>query len=1026
MIRPMRPATLSAAALALSACAAPHLSLPSLSHKEAPPAPQVQAQAKAEPDQGPKLFGFLPPVVRHPRPHGRRDTPAVELAKVKTTPPKIRAPTTGPTRLKPGEWAQARSDVAPDPEVRFGALPNGMRYAIRRQVTPPGQAALRLRFDAGSMMETDAQSGLAHFLEHMAFEGSKAVPAGEMIKILERHGLAFGADTNASTEFEQTQYKLDLPRTDEDTVDTSLMLLREAAGNLTIAQDVVDRERGVVLSEERVRDSPQYRIYKNRLGFLLKDQLPPDRLPIGRVEVLQTAPAAQIADFYHRFYRPERAVLVAVGDFDPDAMEAKIKARFSDWQPTGPAGTEPNRGPVEPRGSEARLVVEPGAPLSLQITWLRPPELRPDTQAERRRETLERLGFAVFNRRLSTLARTPNPPFLSAGAFRGDQYHAADLTQVLVNADAARWKEAVTAVDQEQRRIVQYGVRQEELDREIAEVLTSLRSDAAGGKTRTPSELAGDIVDSLADNEVVTSPAQDLAAAEAATKGLTAQQVSDTLRDLFKGQGPLIFMTSPKPIDGGEATVLAAYQGSQQLAVAAPSAITQAVWPYGDASTPGKVVDTRDVTDLDAVFVRFANGVRLTIKPTKFKDDEILVRVNVGGGKVILPKDRPSMAWAGGAYIEGGLAKISAEDMERVLASKVYGGRFSITDDAFVFSGETRPADLDVQLQMLSAYLTEPGWRAEAFQRLKTSVKTANDQFEATDSGLFQRDVLALLHPGDQRWRFPSSQDLAGARLEDFKALITPALTSGPIEVVIVGDITVEKATDMVASTFGALPLRAEAAPAAAAQKDVHFPLPTAQPVQLFHKGRADQAIGYAAWPSTDFNANPQGARDEAVMGEVLQVRLLQELRMNQGATYSPQVSYNHSLVWPGWGYVFAEVEVPPAKLPGFFADVRKIAADLRAKPPTADEMERAKKPHLENIQKARATNGYWLSELSGGQTDSRRLDSIRALLPGTERVTAEDVQKAARRVLKDETMWTLEVKPEAVRAANSEAAPRS
>jgi zinc protease len=159
-------------------------------------------------------------------------------------------------------------------------------------------------------------------------------------------------------------------------------------------------------------------------------------------------------------------------------------------------------------------------------------------------------------------------------------------------------------------------------------------------------------------------------------------------------------------------------------------------------------------------------------------------------------------------------------------------------------------------------------------------------------------------------------------------------------------------------------------------------------------------------------------------MGEVLQVRLLQELRVNQGATYSPQVAYSHSLVWPGWGYVYAEVEVPPAKLAGFFTDVRKIAADLRARPPTPDELERAKNPRLENIQKARATNGYWLSELSGSQADPRRLDAIRAILPGTERVTAEDVQRAARRVLKDETMWRLEVKPEAMRAAAAGATP--
>ena len=193
---------------------------------------------------------------------------------------------TEPVRLAPGQWPQATTDVAPAPDIRFGALPHGMRYAIQKSATPPGQASLRLRFDAGSLLESDAQQGLAHFLEHMAFNGSKAIPEGEMIRTLERAGLAFGPDTNASTSWTETVYMLDLPNTAESSVDTGLKILRETASELTIAADAVDRERGVVLSEERTRDSPAYRIFQKRLGFFLKGQRPPERYPIGKVEVL--------------------------------------------------------------------------------------------------------------------------------------------------------------------------------------------------------------------------------------------------------------------------------------------------------------------------------------------------------------------------------------------------------------------------------------------------------------------------------------------------------------------------------------------------------------------------------------------------------------------------------------------------------------------------------------------------------------------------------------------------------------------
>src|SRR3984957_14832130 len=248
-----------------------------------------------------------------------------------------------PAKLPVGEWPQAHSDLKADPSIRFGALPNGMRYAIMRNATPPGQVSVRLHFDVGSLMERDDQQGLAHFLEHMAFNGSTNVPTrGEMVKDLERLGLAFGADTNAQTGFDATVYKFDLPKADDQTVDTSLMLLREMASNMLLDQGAMDQERGVILSEERLRDTPSYRVTKSRTAFMMDGQRPPQRFPIGLVPVIQSAKADLIADIYHHYYRPERAALVIVGDIDPAAIEAKIKARFGAWQGAGPAGADPD------------------------------------------------------------------------------------------------------------------------------------------------------------------------------------------------------------------------------------------------------------------------------------------------------------------------------------------------------------------------------------------------------------------------------------------------------------------------------------------------------------------------------------------------------------------------------------------------------------------------------------------------------------------------------------------------------------
>ncbi|MBO9709071.1 MAG: insulinase family protein [Caulobacter sp.] len=984
MIRVSRLALVLSAGLSLSACATlSHLKPGSHRDKAAPVASPADASAPKK---------------------GQAPIPS----------PAPASPTGGPTidAVKPGQWPQAVSDVAPDPRVRFGVLSNGMRYAIQKNATPPGQAALRLWFDAGSLDETDEQQGLAHFLEHMAFNGSKNVPEGEMTKILERHGLAFGADTNASTSFSETTYQLDLPKTDESTVDSSLMLLREAAGELTIAPDAVDRERGVVLSEERTRDTPAYRVFTNTFAFQLKGQRPPQRLPIGKTEILRSAPAQRIRDFYEAWYRPENAVIVAVGDFDVDAMEAKIKARFGDWQPQGPAGQRPALGEVAKRGLTGQVLVEPGAQLSVQMAWVGPPDLELETRAKDADELVKALGFAVLNRRLQVLARSPEPPFTVAVALQNDQEHTAQITSLAATAQPGRWREALTALEQEQRRIMLYGVRQDELDREIAAMRAGFVAAAAGEATQRTTALASAIVATLGDKEIVTSPSQNLAVFDEATKDLKADRVSARLKAAFVGNGPLITVPTPVAIEGGEQAVTDAYVQSAKTAVSAPQAPATINWPYASFGPAGTVVEQKEVSDLDTVFVRFANGVRLTVKPTKFRDDQILVKARMGHGLLDLPSNAQSPLWSGSAYIEGGLKQISAQDMDRVLNGKVWNANLAVEDDAFNLSGRTRPEDLATEMQVLAAYASDGGWRPEAFARIKTYYSAIHDQMESTSGGVLGRDLGGLMHDGDGRWTFPTREQIAASSLDQLKAAVSGPLSTDSIEVVMVGDITVDKAIAAVADTFGALPARPDV-PVPAGANQVGFPAPSKVPVVRYHKGRADQGQLFMAWRTNDLFANLQKARNTQILAQVMQLRLTEELREKQGASYSPSASSTASVVFDKWGYLAVSVEVPPEKMDGVIASIRQIAADLRDKPVTADELDRAKKPRVDQIEKARETNEYWLGVLSGAQADPRLLDATRSVLPGLQRVSAADVQAAAREFLGDDKSWTMLVKPQ-------------
>ncbi|MBS0296863.1 MAG: insulinase family protein [Proteobacteria bacterium] len=922
------------------------------------------------------------------------------------------APTLPPRPARKGTWTQDRSDVPPDPAIRYGSLPNGMRYMIRHNATPPGQASLRLRIAAGALNERDDQAGLMHFIEHMAFNGSTHVPEGEMVKILQRHGLAFGPDTNAFTAFDQTVYQLDLPEADGDTLDTGLMLMRETAGELSLDPAAIDKERGVILSEERLRDTPSLRIARREYDFLYKGDLLPRRFPIGDVNVIRNAGRAPFKDLYDTYYRPDRAVLVAVGDFDVAAMEAKIKAQFSDWSARGPDRPDPDLGPVAPRGPEVKLVVEPGGPSNVQLAWLNPPDRRDDTRALRRERAIRQVGFAVLNRRLGRLARAAKPPFIAAASQRFTNINTADVTQVALTANPGGWREALEAGDAEVRRLVQYGVQQAEVDREVAEYKAALEAVAAGAATRKTADLATELSDSIENDEVVSSPAEDLAEFEASTKDLKAEAVSALIKAQFTGQGPLVMITSPAPVDGGEAAIGDAFAKMRATPVTPPVAIEAKTWSYTDFGAPGQVAERKDVYDLDTTFVRFANGVRLTVKPTKFRDDEVLVSVRFGDGYQDLPKDRVTPVWAAGlSFADGGLKRLTAEEVEQVLASRVYSANLGVSDDAFTLNGTTRAEDFELQMQVLAAYVTDAAWRPEPFERMRTYGDTLLAQLASTPQGVFSRDGDALLHGGDPRWAFPNRAQMDQAKLEDLKALIGRPLAEAPIEVVVVGDVNIEEAIRLTALTFGALPPRKDA-PAPADGKRVAFPPPTPEPVALTHNGRADQAIGYVAWPTTDFPSDPANARALRMVEQILQLRLLDDLREKQAVTYSPQTQLNASWDFPGYGYVSASIEAPPEKLGGFFTTVQAIAKDLRERPVGADELQRALKPRIETLMKAQATNEYWLGQLAGAQTDPRKLDSIRSTIAGLQRVGPAEVQRAAQRWLKDETAWKLVITP--------------
>ena len=588
-----------------------------------------------------------------------------------------------------------------------------------------------------------------------------------------------------------------------------------------------------------------------------------------------------------------------------------------------------------------------------------------------------------------------------------------------MNIDCApdQWRPALEATESIRRQALLYGVRQDEVDREVGDALHQWQRASAEAATRSTALAASAMTTTVDDGGVITSPAQDLAEASDAYDMVTAGQVDEALRALFRGAGPKVFLSSSQPIAGGETELAGAVARIERAPIPAPFAAPRGMaqgWPYDDFGKPGAVAERREVADLGVSFIRFQNGVRLTVKPQAFSAGQVQVRVGVADGRLDLPRDHMTPYWAadGGVIDASGSRAIDRTGMRQALADKVYSMSFVTADDGFIFSGVTRTGDLDTQLQVLAAYVTEPAWRPQVFAHIRSMFTNLLPQVEASPAGVLGDYVGGLLHADDPRWGTPTMRDVDTAKLDDLRALLEQPLATGEIEVTVVGDVSVEQAVRAVAATFGALPPRSHPPAPPPQAYQAHFPAPTPTPAVRYHSGHADQALALIAWPTDDAYAASPKLADVRILQQVLQNRLIEQLRIAQGVTYTPLTGMDASTTFPGFGYIYAAASTPPGQTPLVFDNILAIAADLRSADISDDELERARTPAVATLERAQQTERYWLSGLAHAQTDPRRLDQIRTALPGLRAVTATDVRRAAEAYLVGPHAWKLVIAP--------------
>ncbi|MEM9501358.1 MAG: insulinase family protein [Pseudomonadota bacterium] len=917
-------------------------------------------------------------------------------------------------------WPFESSDVEVDPGYVFGRLDNGMRYILRENATPEGTALVRMRIDSGSLEETESERGLAHFLEHMAFNGSNNIPEGEMIKLLEREGLAFGADTNASTGLSAITYMLNLPRNDEELLDTALMLMRETASELTIAQDAVDRERGVILAERRDRRNFGQRASEDSMEFTSPDARYVDRLPIGTLDVLQNATATDLRALYERTYTPSNTVLVIVGDYPTDVMEAKIREAFVDWSGP-PAPAEPVTGPIDiDRQGLTDIYLDPALSESVSISRFSEWVDEPDTLANRDIQALRAVGFAIINRRLSRLARGENAPFRGASFSSGDIFEDARSTGIGISIADGEWREGMLAAMREVNEAMTYGFSQAEVDEQLANFRTALENSAQAANTRRNSTFVGAALSLISNERVPVTPAFRLASFERWVTSVTPDSVHQAVIDAAVPlNNPLIRFQGRTAPKGGEEALRATFAEAMNLPIAAPVDNGPIEFGYTDFGEPGMVVlDTVDER-LGIRKLRFANGVRLNLKRTDIREDRVSWRMAVDGGSLLNTRDDPLRTHLVGSLTSGGLGKHSADELRTVLAGRSVGVRVSNAIEVFSFRGSTTPRDLELQMQLLAASLTDPGYRAEGVERFRKGIDNFFESMDATPGRALGNALGGIISDNDPRFTLQSKEEFYALDFERLDAAVGDRLRQGAIEIALVGDIEEDAAIAAVASTIGALPMRE---PEFQTRDDARLRSFTDKRglTTLTHSGEADQALVRMTWPTTGDDDLAEEMR-LGLLGRIVRLELTDRLREELGQAYSPSARSNASSTYQDWGLFEITASVDVAKVEPARAAIIDLIEELRSKPVDQDLIDRARKPILESYDNLLKGLGGWMRLTARAQEKPERIDRYFAAPDIIKAITPADIQLVAAQYLDPVDRVEVHVVPSATVATLAE-----
>jgi len=915
----------------------------------------------------------------------------------------------------PAAAQDLKAPLPVDSSVRTGTLPNGLKFFIRRNPRPENRVLLRLAVQAGSVDEAEDQRGLAHVLEHMAFNGTARFKPGELVNYLQSIGARFGPHVNAYTSYDETVYMLDVPTDRPNALQRGLDALSDFAGGMTLDPMEVDKERGVVIEEWRGRLGAGTRMQQPQIEAIFGPTSQySKRLPIGTPESLRTFTVKRLRDFYTANYRADRMAVIAVGDLDPAAIETMIGQRFGPMPGTTGAARRP--APIPPHRETRFVTVSDREAQGTSVSVIyKGPFHALETLEDYRRSLVQSLAYQMINARFAELSRRPDAPFLAASASSDTFGRTVESASFGVRVKDGETERGLSALMSEVARVRQFGFGEAELDRARRAALAQYERLYNERNNTTSEPLASELLRHYLSREAVPGIERELEYARRFLTTIPTAEVSAFAREIIHDDNRVVLSSAPDR--QGLAPVTQA-----QLQSALTAGLSASVTPWSDqmdgkalmakAPAPGTVKSRREIPEIGVTVLTFSNGVEAWLKPTDFRADQVVFSSYAKGGISTAPQDQYFNASLSSSLVGiGGVGGLTPVDLGKLLAGKLGGASAYISTYTHGVTGSATPKDLETALQLAYLHFTAPNRDAGALDLMKRRLE-ASLANQAQSPGAVFGERLRLVNTVNHYTSRPF-------KIEDVGKLDAQAMwrfynerfsNAANFTFFFVGNFTVDEITPLLATYVGSLP--SKGAPDSTAA-DVHLQFPAAVQRETVTKGQEPRANTVITFFSDTGLDEAQTARVRAA-ADIIENKLRDILREQLGGTYSVSVGYSDTSPQPGYGTTTLQFGSSPENVDKLSAAVMTELDRLRRDGPTAADLQIVKEADKNDLAQALRQNPYWLNALQSSHLLGRDAKMIPRRSERTDALTVENIHEAIQKYLPSDRYTVVTLLPEA------------